>query len=85
MKNIRQALHIRKSGLHKISAIIVTVSRAVNCQLGIGRQPFLSANIMVVTLNVIVHNTAWIAGADYFVIINAALLFEMFFHNFRGN
>ena len=85
MKDFCQTFHIRKSGLHEISTIIVAVSRAVYCQLGIGRQPFLFANIMVVTLNVIVHNTAWIACTDYFVIINAALLFEMFFHNFRGN
>ena len=56
--------------------------RQVNCQLGIGRQPFLFAYVMVVTLDVIVHNTAWITGTDYFIIINAALLFEMFFHNF---
>ena len=82
MKNIRQAFHVRQCGFHKISPVIVAVSRAVNCQLGIGRQPFLFAYVMVVTLDVIVHNTAWITGTDYFIIINAALLFEMFFHNF---
>lgn len=47
MKNIRQALHIWKSGLHEISTIIIAVSRAVYCQLGIGQAAFLFAYVMV--------------------------------------
>ena len=85
MKDFCQTFHIWKSGLHKISAIIVAVSRAVNCQLSIGGQSLFFANVMVVTLDVIVHNTAWITGTNYFVIINAALLFEMFFHDFGSD